>query len=111
MAENIPVSFAVTYAIMNKERYLDLSDEHRKIIDDLSGLPMSLKGAESFDGADERSKSMIADADKGYTWSVVSDAEHEKMDAAVANGLKTIFADYASKGIDNAETIYNDLHN
>jgi len=111
VAENVPVSFAVTYAIMNKERYLELSEDHQKIIDDLSGLPMSLKGAESFDGADERSKKMIADADKGYKWILVSDAERAKMDAAVATGLKTIFADYASNGIDNAEEIYNALNN
>ncbi len=111
VAENIPVSFAVTFAVMNKERYLELSDEHRAIIDELAGLPMSLKGAESFDGADERSKKMIADADKGYQWTVVSDAERAKMDAAVAAGLQTIFADYATKGVANAEDIYNDLNN
>jgi TRAP-type transport system periplasmic protein len=110
VAENIPVSFAVTFAVMNKERYLELSDEHRAIIDELAGLPMSLKGAESFDGADERSKAMLAEADKSYTWTVVSDAERAKMDAAVATGLETVFADYASKGINNAEAIYNSLH-
>ena len=36
---------------MNKERYGGLSRDHRKIIDDLSGLTLSLKGAEAFDGA------------------------------------------------------------
>lgn len=110
VAENVPVSFAVTYAIMNKERYLELSDEHRKIIDELSGLPMSLKGAESFDGADERSKKMIADADKGYEWTVVSNEERARMDTAVVTGLQSIFSDYASKGIANAEEIYNALN-
>ena len=110
VAENVPVSFAVTYAIMNKERYMELSAEHQKIIDELSGLPMSLKGAESFDGADERSKKMIADADKNYKWLVVSDEERAKMDAAVATGLETIFADYESKGIANAKEIYDALN-
>ncbi len=110
VVENVPVSFAVTYAIMNKERYMSLSDEHRAIIDELSGLPMSLELAKSFDGADERSKKMIADADKGYEWVVVSDEERAKMDAAVAAGLDTIFADYESKGISNAREIYEALN-
>lgn len=108
--ENVPVSFAVTYAIMNKERYMSLSDEHRAIIDELAGLPMSLKLAESFDGADERSKKLIAEAEKSYEWIVVSDAERAKMDAAVANGLKSIFADYEGRGIANAREIYQALN-
>ncbi len=110
VVENVPVSFAVTYAIMNKERYMSLSDEHRAIIDELAGLPMSLKLAESFDGADERSKKMIADADKSYEWIVVSDAERAKMDAAVADGLQSIFADYEGRGIANAREIYGALN-
>ncbi|MCY4303150.1 MAG: hypothetical protein OXC68_15660 [Aestuariivita sp.] len=110
MVENIPVSFAVTYAIMNKERYEGLSEEHRAIIDELAGLPMSLKLAESFDGADERSRKMIADADKDYEWIVVSDEERARMDAAVAKGLDLIFADYESRGISNARAIYTALN-
>ena len=110
VVENVPTSFAVTYAIMNQERYLTLSAEHRAIIDELAGLPMSLELAKSFDGADERSKKMIADADKAYEWVVVTDEERAKMDAAVAVGLEAIFADYASRGIENAEEIYNALN-
>lgn len=110
VVENVPVSFAVTYAVMNKERYMSLSDEHRAIIDELAGLPMSLKLAESFDGADDRSKEMIAEADRGYEWIVVSEEERAKMDAAVAEGLETIFADYESRGISNAREIYEALN-
>ena len=110
VVENVPVSFAVTFAVMNKERYMSLSDEHRAIIDELAGLPMSLKLAESFDGADERSKKMIAEADKGYEWIVVSDEERARMDAAVAEGLEAIFADYESRGIANAREIYAALN-
>ncbi len=110
VVENIPTTFAVTYAVMNKERYLGLSDEHRAIIDELSGLPMSIELAKSFDGADERSKVMIAEADKNYEWIVVSDEERAKMDAAVAEGLNAIFADYESKGIANAREIYDALN-
>jgi len=110
VVENIPVSFAVTYAIMNKERYEGLSEEHRAIINELAGLPMSLKLAESFDGADERSRKMIADADKDYEWIVVSDEERARMDVAVAKGLDLIFADYESRGIPNARAIYTALN-
>ncbi len=110
VVENVPVSFAVTYAIMNKERYEGLSAEHRKIIDEVAGLPMSLKLAESFDGADERSKKMLAGADKKYEWIVVSDEERAKMDAAVSMGLETIFADYKSRGVEDAQEIYKALN-
>ena len=110
VVENIPISFAVTYAIMNKERYQGLSEEHRAIIDELAGLPMSLKGAESFDGADERSRKMIADADKSYEWIVVADEERARMDAAVMEGLERVFADYESRGITNAREIYEALN-
>lgn len=111
VVENVPATFAVTYALMNKERYMSLSDEHRAIIDELAGLPMSLELAKSFDGADDRSKKMIAEAEKGYQWIVVSDEERAKMDAAVQKGLNSIFADYESKGITNAREIYEALNN
>lgn len=110
VVENVPVSFAVTYAIMNKERYEGLSDEHRGIIDELAGLPMSLKLAESFDGADERSKKMIAEADEDYDWIVVNDAERARMNDAVADGLDVIFAEDESRGISNAREIYEALN-
>ena len=110
VVENVPATFAVTYALMNKERYMSLSDEHRAIVDELAGLPMSLELAKSFDGADDRSKKMIAEADKGYQWIVVSDEERAKMDAAVQKGLQTIFADYESKGIADAREIYEALN-
>ncbi|MDE0523305.1 MAG: hypothetical protein OXH79_15235 [Boseongicola sp.] len=95
---------------MNKERYMSLSDEDRAIIDELAGLPMSLELAKSFDGADSRSRRMIAEAEKGYLWTVVSDEERAKMDAAVQKGLHTIFADYESKAITNAREIYEALN-
>lgn len=111
IVENVPTSFAVTYAVMNMERYMGLSDEHRAIVDELSGLPMSLELAKSFDGADDRSKAMIADAkDKKYEWIVVSDEERAKMDAAVETGLEAIFADYEERGIADARGIYDALN-
>ena len=110
VVENVPVSFAVTFAVMNKERYESLSDEHRAIVDELAGLPMSIELAKSFDGADERSKKMISEADKNYEWVVVTDEERAKMDAAVAEGLETVFADYEGRGISNARDIYEALN-
>lgn len=110
VVDNVPVSFAVTFAVMNKERYESLSEEHRAIIDELAGLPMSLKLAESFDGADAVSKKMMEEADKPYQFIVVSDEERAKMDAAVAVGLETVFADYEGRGIANAREIYEALN-
>lgn len=107
IVENVPATFAVTYAVMNKERYTGLSDEHRAIIDEVAGLHMSLELAKSFDGADARSKQIISETtDKGYQWLVVSDEERAKMDAAVAMGLEQIFADYEGRGIADVRGIY-----
>jgi TRAP-type C4-dicarboxylate transport system substrate-binding protein len=96
---------------MNKERYQGLSDEHRKIIDELSMEQASMKLAESFDGADEKSlKMMMETTDKNYELVEVSAEQRALMDAAVAEGMKAIFADYAGRGIDNAEEIYNAIN-
>lgn len=111
IVENVPTTFAVTYAVMNKERYMSLSDEHRAIIDEIAGLPMSLELARSFDGADEVSKKLIAETTgKNFEWVVVSDEERAKMDAAVAEGLEVIFADYESRGITDVREIYKALN-
>ncbi|MEM7721536.1 MAG: TRAP transporter substrate-binding protein [Pseudomonadota bacterium] len=108
---NVPVQHAVIFVVMNKERYLSLSDEHRAIIDELSGEAASMKLAESFDGADAKSLQVMREtAGKNYELVEVSAEERAKMDAAVAEGMKVIFADYASRGIENAEEIYNAIN-
>lgn len=113
LVTNVPVQFAVFFVAMNKERYEGLSDEHRAIIDELAGEAFSLKGAESFDGADARSKEIMQDAEQmtNVTQIVVSDEERAKMDAAVSQGLDVIFADYESRGIENARAIYEAINN
>ena len=109
---NVPVQHAVIFVVMNRERYEGLSAEHRAIIDELSGEAASLKLAESFDGADERSLAlMLETTGKNYELIEVSGDERTRMDAAVAEGLKAIFADYADRGIGNAEEIYNAINN
>lgn len=110
--ENVPVQFAVFFVAMNKERYLELSDEHRAIIDELAGETFSMQGAQSFHGADERSLAAMQSADQmqKVNWVTVSDAERAKMDAAVAEGLEVIFADYEARGIDNARAIYSAIN-
>ena len=111
IVENVPATFAVTYAVMNKERYISLSNEHRAIIDELAELPMSLELAKSFDGADEVSKNIIAETTgKKYEWIVVSDEERAKMDAAVDKGLELIFTDYEERGFSNVREIYQALN-
>jgi len=49
-------------------------------------------------------------AGKNYEMVEVSAEERAKMDAAVAEGMKAIFADYAARGIDDAEEIYNAIN-
>lgn len=108
---NVPVQHAVIFVVMNRERYESLSDAHRAIIDDLSGEAASMKLAESFDGADERSLAMMqTTTDKAYELVEVSAEERARMDAAVAEGMQAIFADYASRGIENAKEIYDAIN-
>lgn len=108
---NVPVQHAVIFVVMNRERYAGLSDEHRGIIDELAGEAASMKLAESFDGADARSLKMMEEAsDKSFVVVEVSAEERARMDAAVAEGMKVIFADYAARGIANAEEIHKALN-
>lgn len=111
--DNIPVTFAVFFVAMNKERYMGLSDEHRKIIDDLSGETASMMGATSFHNEAERGLEFLASnppAMEKVTSVSVSAEERAKMDAAISESMKKIFADYASRGISNAEEIYNAMN-
>ena len=108
VVKNVPTSFSLTYALMDKERYMGLSDEHHAIIDELSGLPMSLELSKSIGGADVRSAEMITEAsNKNYEWLVVSDGERSKMDAAVEISLENIFTDYESRSVTDACQIYS----
>lgn len=111
--DNIPVTFAVFFVAMNKDRYMELSDEHRAIIDDLAGEKASMMGATSFHNEGERGKAWHATkpaAMKDVVSLSVSAEERAKMDVAIQAGLQRIFADYKSRGMDNAEAIYNALN-
>lgn len=111
--DNIPVSFAVFFVAMNKERYMDLSDEHRAIIDDLSGETVSMMGAQSFHNDSLRGMKAHADGAAqvaDVTFVSIAGEERAKIDALTADALQKIFADYAKNGIDNAEEIYNALN-
>jgi len=111
--DNIPVTFAVFFVAMNKERYMELSDEHRAIIDELSGETASMMGATSFHNEGERGKAWQATkpaAMDEITSVSISAEERAKMDAIIQEGMQSIFADYADRGIDNAEEIYNALN-
>lgn len=113
MHDNMPVPFAVLFVVMNKERYEGLSDEHRAIVDGLSGREFSMRGAASFDLADQESLDAMAanpDAWAKMTRVTVSEAARAEMDAATQAGLEVIFNDYEGRGIDNAAEIYNALN-
>ncbi len=111
--DNIPVTFAIFFVAMNKERYLGLSDEHRAIIDELSGEEASMMGATSFHNEGQRGLDWLAtdpEAMKDVISVSVSAEERARMDAVIAEGLKEIFAEYAERGIDNAEEIHRAMN-
>jgi len=95
--DNIPVTFAVFFVAMNKERYMGLSDEHRAIIDDIAGETTSMMGATSFHNEGERGKAWHATKpaamEKVTSISVPAD-ERAKMDAIIKEEMKGIFAEY-----------------
>ena len=43
-------------------------------------------------------------------WITVSDEERAKMEQAAADGMAQIYADYAERGIENAQEIYEALN-
>lgn len=108
MIENVPVQFAVFFVIMNKERYESLPADHQAIIDELAGETFSLRGAEAFHTVETNAFNALVDAPQmaNVERISVSDEERVKMDAAVAEGLEEIFADYEGRGIDDARAIY-----
>lgn len=111
---NAPATFNPVYFVMNKERYAGLSDAHKAVIDEISGLPFSLELARSFHHADEVAlewkDAQIASGDLNVEWIEVSAAERAKMEAAAAKGMAKVYADYAARGIEDAEEIYNAIN-
>lgn len=110
--ENVPVQHAVVFVLMNRERYEGLSDEHRAIIDELRGEAISMQLAASFDGADALSLAMMQErlGDGSFEMVRMSDEERAALDAAMVPGLEAIFADYESRGIEDARAIYEALN-
>lgn len=111
---NTPATFNPVFYVMNKERYESLSDEHRAIIDEVSGLPFSMELARAFHHADEMAlkwkDEKIAAGELNVEWIVASGEERAKMEAAAAEGMAEIYADYAERGISNAKDIYEALN-
>lgn len=111
---NTPTTSLVIYVAMNKDRYESLSPEHRQIIDDLAGLPLSLELSRSFDNYDDYAlewiDEQIAAGELQVEWIVTPEEERAKMEIAAAAAMEEIYADYASRGIDNAREIYEALN-
>ncbi|MEM9435623.1 MAG: TRAP transporter substrate-binding protein [Pseudomonadota bacterium] len=111
---NTPATFNPVFYVMNRERYESLSDEHRAVIDEVSGLPFSLELARSFHHADQVALDWVeeqrAAGELKVEWITVSDEERAKMEAAAAEGMSEIYANYAARGIDNAQEIYEALN-
>jgi TRAP-type C4-dicarboxylate transport system substrate-binding protein len=111
---NTPATSLVIYVAMNKERYESLSPEHRQVIDDIAGLPLSIELSRSFDDYDDYALEWIEEqvtaGELQVEWIVTSDEERAKMEAAAAEAMETIYAEYAERGIDNAREIYEALN-
>lgn len=111
---NTPATFNPVFYVMNRERYESLSDEHRAIIDELAGLPFSRELAQAFHEADEEALAWkderIAAGELNVEWIVTSDEERAKMEQAARDGMAAIYEDYAERGIDNVQEIYEALN-
>ncbi len=111
---NTPATHQIAFIVMNKERYEGLSDEHRTIIDDIAGLPFSLELAASFQHADDVAyawiEEQLASGEMKFEWIEVSDEERAKMEDALLDGMEAIYKEYADRGIDNAQEIYEALN-
>jgi TRAP-type C4-dicarboxylate transport system substrate-binding protein len=109
--DNIPPQFQTVYFVMNKDRHKALNAKHRAIVDALAGPEFTKVAAASFHNADAKAlKAMTENGDASYKYIVVSDAERAKMDAAVAEGMKVIFAAYAGRGVPDAKEIYDAIN-
>ena len=111
---NTPTTSFVIYVAMNKNRYESLSPEHRQIIDDIAGLPLSIQLSQSFDNYDDYAlewiDKQIAAGELEVEWIVTPDEERAKMEAAAALSMEQIYVEYAAQGIDNAKEIYEALN-
>lgn len=111
---NSPATFNPVFYVMNRERYESLSDEHRAIIDEVSGLPFSMELARAFHEADEMALDWVdeqrAAGKLNVEWITVSDEERIKMEEAAAFGMREIYEDYAERGINDAQEIYEALN-
>ncbi len=111
---NVPATFNPVYFAMNKERYEGLSAEHKAVLDEIAGLPFSMELARSFHQADEIALDWVEQQRQAgelkVEWITVSDEERAKMEQAAADGMEQIYADYAKRGIENAQEIYEALN-
>ncbi len=111
---NVPATFNPVYFAMNKERYEGLSDEHRAILDEIAGLPFSMELARSFHLADLHALEWVEEQRQAgklkVEWITASAEERAKMEVAAAEGMAEIYADYAERGIENAQEIYEALN-
>jgi len=111
---NTPSTSLVIYIAMNKARYEGLSEEHRKILDEIAGLPLSVELSRSFDDYDDVAlkwiDEQIAAGELEVEWLVTSAEERAKMEAGAAAAMEEIYAAYAAQGIDNAREIYEAIN-
>jgi TRAP-type C4-dicarboxylate transport system substrate-binding protein len=90
------------FVVMNQASYDKLSPEHKKIIDDTTGLNFSLKGAKVYD--DEASIQLKEEVDRGRGQAItVTAAERALWDKAIKPAMDKAAAEH--KGIDAARIL------
>lgn len=91
------------FSVMNKEKYAELPDYAKKIIDDTTGLEMARTCGITLDeGAVADSKWML---ENGHTFYVIPDAEREKWIQAVTPMWDKWVVDAEKAGLSNAREV------
>jgi len=99
---NAPLGRSPFIVAMNRKRYESLPDDMRKIIDDTTGLEMSLKGALSYD---KKNTEAIALAKKERDVFELPAEEQKKWLAAFQNLIKTTAIENDKRGLPGSEFV------
>lgn len=100
----IPWGRSPFFAVMNRKSYDSLSADHRRIVDETSGLALSVKAAEIY-AADGMKGLQKVKADKNQVYADLSAAEAAKALALLKKAERKILADIAGEGVPAAEAL------
>jgi TRAP-type transport system periplasmic protein len=99
---NVPLGRSPFLISMQRKRYEGLPADLRKIIDDTTGLKMSLKGSEEYD---KKNNQAIAEAKKSRDVHTLSDKEHKEWLAFFAPLVKREAARVDKRGLPGSKLL------